>query len=136
MIACPLQIRFADVDMAGHVHNAVYLHYFESGRMHFFVSQLGENWDWQKYGIILKKNEVVYHQPTQLGDQIKVNVECTHIGTSSFTLSYQVLDHKKGLMAEGSSTLVCFDYTINQVVKVHEGFLPMLKKHFCSPSEA
>ncbi len=29
----PIQIRFADVDMAHHVHNAVYLQWFELARM-------------------------------------------------------------------------------------------------------
>lgn len=136
MISCPLQIRFADVDSAGHVHNAVYLHYFESGRMHFFVSQLGMDWDWRKYGIILKKNEITYHQPTFLGDRIVVEVNCTQIGKSSFTLSYIIREQNKGVMAEGLSTLVCFDYTKNEVVPVHKSFKPMLEKHFCSPSEA
>ena len=28
-----IQIRFADVDMAHHVHNGVYLHWFELARM-------------------------------------------------------------------------------------------------------
>ena len=32
-LSVPLQVRFADVDMARHVHNAVYLHWFETGRM-------------------------------------------------------------------------------------------------------
>ena len=29
----PIQIRFGDVDMARHVHNAVDLHWFEAARM-------------------------------------------------------------------------------------------------------
>lgn len=136
MISCPLQIRFADVDMAGHVHNAAYLHYFESGRMYFFLSELGEKWDWKKSGIILKKNEVIYHQPIQLADKIEIQVSCSQIGKTSFTLAYKILDHKKGIMAEGSSILVCFDYSSNQVMPVHKAFLPMLKKHFCSLTEA
>ena len=32
-VRVPIQIRFADVDMARHVHNAVYLHWFEAARM-------------------------------------------------------------------------------------------------------
>jgi acyl-CoA thioester hydrolase len=55
MISTAIQVRFADCDMAGHIHNAAYLHYFETGRIMFFVSDLGENWDWRKEGLILKR---------------------------------------------------------------------------------
>ena len=41
MIAAEIQIRFGDCDIAGHVHNAAYLHYFESARIQFFVTELG-----------------------------------------------------------------------------------------------
>ncbi|MEO9531433.1 MAG: acyl-CoA thioesterase [Crocinitomicaceae bacterium] len=129
MISTPLQIRFSDCDIAGHIHNAVYLQYFETGRMYFFVNQLGREWDWKKYGIILKKNEVIYHRPGQLENQLRVDVSCAHIGDTSFTLSYKIIDEKEQLIAEGSSVLVCFDYTVQSITKVHEQFLPILKKH-------
>ena len=130
MIATPIQIRFSDCDIAGHIHNAVYLQYFESGRMNFFVSQLGNDWNWKKFGIILKKNEVIYHRPGQLEDQLRVEVSCKYIGDTSFTLSYEIKDAKDQLIAEGSSVLVCFDYVANKVVSVHKIFKPILQKHF------
>jgi len=136
MISSPLQIRFSDCDIAGHIHNAVYLQYFETGRMNFFVSQLGRDWDWKKYGIILKKNEVIYHKPGHLENQLTVDVECSHIGGSSFTLSYKIKDEKGELIAEGSSVLVCFDYIQNSVVTVHEVFKPILQKHLSKQLEA
>jgi acyl-CoA thioester hydrolase len=129
MISIPLQVRFSDCDIAGHIHNAIYLNYFEVGRMHFLVNQLGREWDWKKYGIILKKNEVLYHIPGQLEDQLTIHVGCSHIGNKSFTLTYQITDEKGRLIAEGSSVLVCFDYTVQSVTRVHDTFLPILKKH-------
>ncbi|MEX1002970.1 MAG: acyl-CoA thioesterase [Crocinitomicaceae bacterium] len=135
MIQIPLQIRFADCDIAGHIHNAVYLHYFETGRMHFFVSQLGKNWDWKKKGIILKKNSITYHQPSYLEDELTVILSCSHIGTKSFTLLYKIIDAGAELKAEGSSLLVCMDYTKNQSIEIPEKMRGILKKHL-SESEA
>lgn len=129
MTSTPIQVRFSDCDIAGHIHNAIYLQYFETGRMHFFVSQLGKEWDWKKYGIILKKNEVLYHRPGQLENVLRVEVGCSHIGTKSFTLTYQILDEENQLVAEGSSVMVCFDYIKQSVTEVHDLFLPLLKKH-------
>ncbi|MFT4600273.1 MAG: acyl-CoA thioester hydrolase [Arenicella sp.] len=136
MISCPLQIRFSDCDIAGHIHNAVYLQYFESGRMHFLVSQLGREWDWKKYGVILKKNEVIYHRPGKLENQLSVEVSCSYIGTKSFTLTYEIKDENGALVAEGSSVLVCFDYIQNKVVEIHSSFQPILQKHFSARTEA
>lgn len=129
MISVPLQVRFADCDMAGHIHNAVYLHYFESGRMHFFVSQLGPDWDWKGKGIILKKNEVLYHSPGQITDQLRCEVRCAHIGDTSFTLSYQILNQENQLRAEGSSILVCMDYNAQKVISIPAKMQEALEKH-------
>lgn len=136
MIKTPVQVRFADCDIAGHIHNAVYLHYFESGRIHFFVSQLGTNWDWKAQGIILKKNTIIYHSPGQITDQIVVEVTCTHIGESSFTLGYKVINQENELRAEGESVLVCMDYTVGQIIQIPESFLSILQEHLISTDQA
>ena len=53
-----IEIRFSDCDRYKHVNNAVYLTYFEQARIHYFGEILGENWDWTKNGVILKKHFV------------------------------------------------------------------------------
>ena len=136
MIKAPVQVRFADCDIAGHIHNAIYLHYFETGRMHFFISQLGTDWDWQAKGIILKKNTVIYNSPGQLLDQLNVEVACTHIGESSFTLSYKVINQDNIIRAEGESVLVSMDYTENKTIPIPEAFMEILKKHLISNKQA
>ncbi|MBD3637727.1 MAG: acyl-CoA thioesterase [Crocinitomicaceae bacterium] len=135
MIKAPVQVRFADCDIAGHIHNAVYLHYFESGRMYFFVSQLGYDWDWKAKGIILKKNTILYHSPGLLTDQLSVEVECTHIGDSSFTLSYKVKNQTGEVRAEGESILVCMNYAEGKKISIPQEFLEILKKHLNSEGQ-
>lgn len=129
MTKTPIQLRFADCDSAGHVHNAAYLHYFETARMHFFVSQLGMDWDWKKNGIILKKNIVDYHIPTFLKDSIEVEVVCAQIGTKSFTLSYIIKNQDGKIKTTGSSLMVCFDYLENQTIEIPEPLKKALQNH-------
>lgn len=130
MISTEIQIRFADVDMGGHVHNAAYLHYFESARIGFFVGGLGTNWDWKKFGFIVKKNTIEYHVPVYLTDQIKVEVNCIHIGEKSFTLSYHVFDQKKVLKTYGESVIVCLDYHQNKTISIPAEVKQILLTHF------
>lgn len=112
-----IEVRFADCDMMGHVNNAVYLSYFEQARMQYFSQIVGENWNWQKEGMILVKNEVEYLFPIFLNDKPEIIVKLVEIGTKSFTLAYHVFVKEKQV-AKGFSKLVCFDFTINKSVEV------------------
>ncbi len=112
-----IQVRFADLDVMGHVNNSVYLSYFEMARVHYFGKLLGYNWDWTKDGVLLVKNEVEYIKPILINDRPLVHVTTDNIGTKSFTLSYKVMVGNQ-LHTTGKSTLVCFDGTKNQTVEV------------------
>lgn len=118
-----IQIRFNDIDLAGHVHNAIYLSYFEQGRLDFFNDLAGEDWNWRKQGLILGRNEVDYIKPIKLHDSVEVCTTCDHVGTKSFTLSYQIYSTsesgEKIIHTKGRSIMVCIDYTTNQTVEVY-----------------
>ena len=130
MTQTTIQIRFNDCDMGGHVHNAAYLHYFETGRIHFFQQSLGKEWNWKKEGLILRKNTVEYHLPTYLEDQITIHVGCNHIGDKSFTLFYEVRNQDKILKTSGESLVVCFDYMEQKTISIPEKIREALNKHF------
>jgi acyl-CoA thioester hydrolase len=116
--------------MGGHVHNAAYLNYFESARIHFFVSAFGRAWDWKKDGLIIKKNTIEYHVPTFIEDEIVVEVSCNHIGSKSFTLTYAVYDQNRVLKANGESVVVSFDYHSQKPIAVPDSMRNHLEKHF------
>ena len=129
MIATSIQLRYSDFDMGGHAHNAVYLQYFETARIGFFISSFGKDWDWKKNGLIVKKNTVEYHIPIFIEDEIHVEVSCIAIGTKSFTLTYSVMDSKNNLKAYGESVIVCFDYTQQRTQPVPDDMIAALRLH-------
>lgn len=103
-----LQVRFSDCDMMQHVNNAVYLNYFEEARIHYFRQVLGIDWDWNKNGVILRKNELEYLKPVLLHDPVEIYVYLKQIGEKSFTLAYEVHVLKE-VRTTGSSVMVCYD---------------------------
>jgi len=103
-----IQVRFADIDLMGHVNNAVYLSYFENTRMHYFKHMLGDDWDWNQFGIILLKNEIEYILPVRLNHEPMIHLYVEKIGNKSFTLGYK-LEVNGELHCKGLSTLVGFD---------------------------
>jgi len=132
MVKTKIQIRFSDCDMMNHVNNAIYLQYFEMARMHFFNQDL-PNWDWQSRGIILAKNTIEYKQPVFLKDNCIVEVNCIHIGTTSFTLSYHLSSNQNNklvLKTYGESVLVCYDFTKNERISIPKSILTTLKNNF------
>ena len=131
-----LEIRFSDIDMAGHVHNSRYLSYFEQGRIDFLSKMAGDDWNWRKQGIVLGRNEVDYIMPLYLNDEIYVVTKCDHVGTKSFTLSYEVFkSNPEGddvLCTKGRSILVCMDFETDTSLPV----FPEWKDHLVASMEA
>ena len=122
-IKTKLQVRFNDLDMAGHVHNSVYLNYFEIGRIDYFNQVITNNWNWKEKGILVARNEVDYLKPTHFYDNIFVETFCENVGKKSLTLGYKIFKEKdsvKELCSTGRSILVCFDFELNGSVEVFE----------------
>ena len=118
-----INIRFSDIDMAGHVHNSKYLCYFELGRIDFLSKIAGKEWNWKQNGIVLAKNELDYLSPIYLTDKVYVVTKCDQIGNKSFILSYEIHKSSKEkdiLCSIGKSTLVCINYENNTTVPVYE----------------
>lgn len=122
-----IQVRFSDCDMMGHVNNAVYLSYFEMTRIHYFESLLGSSWDWNKHGVLLRKNEVEYLLPVFLNETPEITLVTEHIGNKSFTMAYEL--HVNGVLkSTGKSTLVCFDSQQMKSVEMNDEMRSALTK--------
>ena len=112
-----IQVRLTDIDILGHVNNAIYLSYFEMTRIHYFNLLVGPNWDWMENGVVLVHNEVQYIQPIFLADTPEIQMFCNKIGNKSFTLSYEVYVNGQ-LKTTGSSTLVSFNSNQQKSIEI------------------
>lgn len=127
----PIQIRFADVDLAGHVHNSVYLHWFELARMAFLRDIIPPGHDWKAQGLILARNEVDYRMPVRLHDSIVAEAWCSALGSKSFDLSYRITrtdGDMPGTVAEGRSVMVCFDYNTQRTIAIPSAWREVMAK--------
>jgi len=107
------EIRFSDIDSAGHVNNSVYLTYFEEARIAFFTHIVGRVWDWNETGVIVARNEIDYLKPLFRLDEVYIRIGCSHIGHTSFTLTYEmtrITGQGEEVVARGASVLVCFNH--------------------------
>jgi len=126
----PIQIRFGDVDLAGHVHNAVYLHWFESARMACLERLVPVDHDWKAQGLLVARNEVDYRAPVHLHDAIEAEAWCGATGNKSFDLRYAIVRLVNGtrtLCAEGRSVLVCYDHRAKRTIPLPDAWRTVLE---------
>jgi acyl-CoA thioester hydrolase len=122
-----IQVRFSDLDVMGHVNNAIYLSYFEMTRVHYFKELLGETWDWKTAGVLLVRNEIDYLIPILLHQQPKIKMHLIEIGTKSFQLGYEIYVGEI-LHTKGSSVLVCFNSVTQKTIAVPNSMSIALNK--------
>lgn len=92
--ACP--IRWADLDLLGHVNNVRYVDYLQEARVdllrsHRWSGSAGEATESLVDAIIVSRHEVTYRAPLLFGER-PVLIECwvTELRAGSFTLAYEV----------------------------------------------
>ncbi|MBB2145077.1 acyl-CoA thioesterase [Pedobacter sp. LMG 31464] len=106
-----IEMRFADLDMMGHVNNAVYFTYMEIARTKYWNHAI--NWDWHATGVVIGQASIDYIAPLFLGDKITMYVRTSRIGTTSFDLEYLIVKAVNGkeiICSKGKTVCVAFDY--------------------------
>lgn len=125
----PLHIRFNDLDVYGHVNNAVYLTYFEEGRLQFFNDIAGTAWNWERHGIILARNEIDYKAPLLLSDRAHIEVWVSAVGRKSLTIEYLISKEAENARVEctvGKSVVVCINHATGETVPVPAEWVKVL----------
>jgi len=115
----PIAIRFSDIDAVGHVNNAIYLTYFEEGRLKYWNEAI--HWDWSQNGVIVGRSEVNYLKPIMLRDEIICYVRTTRIGNSSFDIMHilaRVTEHGEEICTTGKTVCISYDYKQNKSVPI------------------
>jgi acyl-CoA thioester hydrolase len=108
----PIEVVFRDLDALAHVNNAVYLSYFELGRVKYWDRVAGVSQP-RDIAFIVAAASINYRLPCFLGDRVALEVLVPRIGHSAFDFSY-VLRRGKEAVADGSTTQVLWDWEKNE----------------------
>jgi acyl-CoA thioester hydrolase len=112
-----VEVRFRDCDAFGHVNNAVYLTYLEEARFGFWKRLSGATG--MPRSFILARVECDYRLPVTLGDRLIVRVAVAAVGSTSFTLAYEVLlARTRQVVATAKTVQVMYDYTAARSIPI------------------
>lgn len=107
-------VRFRDVDVLGHVNNAVYFTYMETARTEYWLHTFGGD-SLQDLTFIVAHAECDFKIPAHFGDEIEVSIRTTEIRNSSFDWYYEIRNAKSGgLLAHGKTIQVFYDYKLQK----------------------
>lgn len=116
-----IQIRFADVDILGHVNNVNLQHYFDLGKSGYFKEVMGIGNAWSGIGTITASTSTLYMAQTRIDEPVYVETRIEKIGNKSFTFFQRLLSRDNGeLKAESRSIMVAFDFSVQTSVPVPE----------------
>lgn len=104
----PIQVRFNDVDIMGHVSNTVYLNYYDAGKMDYFDRVL-PGIDFTKLAVVGASIKVDYLEPIFMRNKIFVETRIAYLGTKSFTMEHLLVDNEDKVLSTCTSVMVCFD---------------------------
>jgi len=116
-IKIPIQVRFRDIDAMGHVNSAVYLSYFEQGRVAYGREVLGVTRA-NDFNFVIAEIRCRYRSPVKLEDEIFLSIGIDEVKRSSFRFCYRLEKSDGTLAAEGESVQVMYDYRSEKAMSI------------------
>ena len=108
--AVPLQIRFNDIDMLGHLNNGVYLNFMDLGKASYFSAVMDGNIEWDKIGVVVVNINVNFFSPTYIDSKISVFTAVTAISQHSLTMDQRIVDIVTGdVKCQATTIMAGFD---------------------------
>ncbi len=106
-----MQIRYDDIDVVGHVNNAVYHQYFNLGRIHYFLEVLGDN-ALEKQKVVTAQVNTTYAREVFADDDIQILTKIIRFGIKSMDmLQVLVSQSEEGFVLHtfNVTTFVCIN---------------------------
>lgn len=120
----PIELRFSDLDLYGHVNSVVYFTYLETARVKLF-HDLFHDMTAQNIFMLVAHAECDYKLPILFGENLIVSVHVARVGTSSFDLDYRLHDGSEKTYATARTTMVCFDNIRKTTIPVPDAIITM-----------
>lgn len=107
------RVAFRDLDALGHVNNAVYASYFETGRIEYLSALADEGPS--PMSLILAELTITFKSPAYLRETLLIGTRTIEIRNSSFIAEGRIEEKETGrLVATSRAVLVHYDYNENR----------------------
>ena len=111
-VTVEIPVQWAEMDVYGHVNNAVFFRYFENARVEY-LARCGflDSFDVEQVGAILHSTACRFRGRLVHPDAVLVGAKASDVGDDRFTMEYVAVSMATGeVVAEGNAVIVSFDY--------------------------
>ncbi len=116
-----IQIRFNDIDILGHINNAVYQHYFDLARMKYFEDIMGSKPEWKDFALVMAKISIEFFNAIRPGEDISVKSGIEIIGQKSLTMVQEIYNIKTGeIKSQNRAVMVGYSVKKNETAIIPE----------------
>jgi acyl-CoA thioester hydrolase len=127
-----VDVRFRDLDPAGHVHHTLPLIYWEEGRTRYWREVAGRGSD-GAVDYVLGGITVRYLRRIAYPSRLIVGVRVSRLGRSSLDMEYVLWDEEGEPLCTGRSTQVLYDYEAGRSVPLDEATRARIEAHEAGP---
>lgn len=127
--ATPLQLRFNDIDVLGHVNNNSQLSLFDVGKTEFYNALRGRLEDWSRVEAVIVNINCTFMEQIRFPDPIEVRTRVKKIGEKSFVLQQILRNTDTGVICSFcESVLVSVDMETRESKPIPDNILQELRK--------
>jgi len=113
----PVYRRFSDLDPLGHVNNVIFHDYLQEARMGLMHDLALVRSD--TFAQVVVKQEVTHRKPLLLSPEpIIVETWVSHMGNSSYTIQYRILDEVGDVAAVASTLMAVVDPATDRPIRM------------------
>ena len=124
-----IQMRFNDIDVLGHVNNAVQIIYFDYGKVKYFETLKNQILDWSGSDLVMVHFEVDFAEPIFRENQIMVKTKVYEIGNKSIKLVQTLQDSETGHVKSVCRSVMCgFDTKTNESLLISDEWRNLIQK--------
>lgn len=126
------QVRMHDTDMAGILYFPRQFR-FAHDALEDFVESLGFTFEQifhqENFVFVIVHAEADYLAPLRVGNKLEVQVTITDIGTTSFTVAYDIFKSDKTLVGRAKTVHVTLDAKTRKKIAIPDKFKKLLERH-------
>lgn len=106
----PVQMRFTDIDMLGHLNNNVYLSFMDLAKVSYFSDVLPDGMDWHSINAVVVHISCDFYSPSYFNESLEVWTTVTSVGDKSFRMEQRIVNSTTGqTKCVGTTVMAGFD---------------------------
>ncbi len=126
----PVQMRFNDVDILGHVNNSVYFSFYDIGKSAYFTTIRHGSVDWDKIDVVVANVNCNFYSPIYYGEPVSVITRVESIREKSFKMHQRIVNTVTNeIKSECVTVMVSFDPVCKGSARLSEKWIKAIEEY-------